>query len=117
MFDVFRKSLQVERKSAGHYEGGYWQQGEVTSCKITASIQATDVELLQTLPEGYRTRTSYTLITDSKLSTADDGKAPDIVIIDEKRFIVIAVMPWQNIDGMGHYEVIVVRENIDSNDN
>ena len=115
MFDVFRKSLPVERKSTGHYAGGYWQEDEVSTSTIQASIQATEVEVLQILPEGYRTRTSYTLFTDSSLLTAEAGvRTPDIVVIDNERFIVVSSMPWQNLASTQHYEVVVVKENIDT---
>ena len=107
MFDVFRRELNVYRKSDGSFIDGYWQDGEESSFNILASVQGTDAEVLQTLPEGYRTRESYTLFTDSELKTALTGtRTPD-------KFIEARVSPWQHLDPTKHYEVVVVRENVD----
>lgn len=114
MFDVFRRELNVYRKSDGSFIDGYWQDGEESSFNILASVQGTDAEVLQTLPEGYRTRESYTLFTDSELKTALTGtRTPDIVEINAEKFIVARVSPWQHLDPTKHYEVVVVRENVD----
>jgi len=75
MFDVFRRDLQVIRSGLGSYEQGMWREGTAEDAfYIKASVQATDAEVLETLPEGYRTRESYTLFTDSKLQTSVVGK-------------------------------------------
>lgn len=114
MFDVFRRELTVYRKSDGSFIDGYWQDGEESSFTILASVQGTDAEVLQTLPEGYRTRESYTLFTDSELKTAITGiRTPDIVEINAEKFIVARVSPWQHLDPTKHYEIVVVRENVD----
>ena len=115
MFDVFRKSLNVERKAQGGFADGYWQDGAAQSFSILASIQATDAEILETLPEGYRTKESYTLFTDTKLQTAiTNNTTPDIVVIDNEKFLVARVTPWRHLDPTMHYEIVVVRENVDA---
>jgi hypothetical protein len=114
MFDVFRKTLTALRKGDGSFIDGYWQDGEETSFSILASVQGTDAEILETLPEGYRTRESYTLFTDNELKTAITGiRTPDMVVIEEQKYIVARVSTWQHLDPTKHYEVVVVRENID----
>jgi len=114
MFDVFRRKLTVYRKGDGSFIDGYWQDGEESSFNILSSVQGTDAEILQTLPEGYRTRESYTLFTESKLQTAITGtRTPDIVEIEAEKFIVAKVSSWQHLDPTKHYEVVVVRENLD----
>ena len=117
MFDVFRRPLTVIRKGEGTHVDGVWVESESSTFSIKASVQATDAEILQTLPEGYRTRESYTLFTDSKLQTAKTGNNdPDIVIIHDDRYQVIRVTPWQNLDyATKHYEILVVKENFDAN--
>lgn len=116
MFDVFRKKLEVERKGQGEFVDGYWQDGSSSLFSIFASIQGTDAEILETLPEGYRTRESYTLFTDSKLQTAiTESATPDIITIEGDKFLVAKITPWQHLDPVKHYEVVVVRENIDAN--
>ena len=115
MFDVFRKPLNVIRKAPGLYAQGYWQEEEASSFTIYASVQGTDAEVLQTMPEGTRIHASYTLRTDTKLLTGAAGvSTPDIVIIDEERYLVMRVTKWQNLQFTKHYEVVVVRENIDA---
>ena len=116
MFDVFRQNLTIIRKEAGSFQNGYWCGGEDASFNITASVQATDAEILQTLPEGHRTTGSYTLLTESKLLTAvTNQRTPDIVIIDDQRYLVARITPWQHLAQTKHYEIVVVRENIDVN--
>ena len=118
MFDVFRRELQVTRSGLGGYEKGVWREsGLATDFTIKASVQATDAEVLETLPEGYRTRESYTLFTDSQLQTSIVGKRnPDMVDIDGEQFQVVRVTPWKNLAyPTAHYEVVVVKENVDGN--
>lgn len=119
MFDVFRRDLTVIHGRRGQYiKGIYTHVGMTVSHVIKASVQATDAEIMQTLPEGVRTKESYTLFTDSELSTADItvGKSADVVIIDGSRYQVIKVTKMSNLDFCTkHYEVVVVRENVDVN--
>ena len=115
-FNVFRRSLLVKRQGAGGYnDDGFWVEQESSSFSITASVQQTDAEVLQTLPEGYRTKESYTLFTESKLETAITGvRNADIVVIDSQDFQVTRVSPWQNLSfPTKHYEVLVTRVNED----
>lgn len=116
IFDVFRRSLQVRRRGEGAYnDDGLWEEGVSTLLSITASVQQTDAEVLQTLPEGYRTKESYTLYTDFKLETSIvDTRNADLVTIDDKDFQVVRVSPWRNLDfATKHYEALVVKVNED----
>lgn len=117
MFEVFRRELSVTRRGEGQYVEGIWVEDAGSEFTIKASVQATDAEILQTLPEGYRTAESYTLFTSTKLQTASINKSnPDIVTIDEGLFQVVRITPWQNLQyPTQHYEVLVVKENIDVN--
>ena len=118
MFDVFRRDLTVTRKAIGSYVNGLWvDNGQNSSFTIKASVQATDAEILQTLPEGYRTKESYTLFTDSKLQTSVVSKTnPDVVTIEDEPYQVVRVTPWKNLSyPTAHYEILVVRENVDVN--
>ena len=118
MFDVFRRNLTVKRKALGSYVNGLWVESQEDSVfTIKASVQATDAEILQTLPEGYRTKESYTLFTDSKLQTSVVSKTnPDVVTIEDEPYQVVRVTPWKNLSyPTAHYEILVVRENVDVN--
>ena len=116
MFGMFRRELVVERKGEGVYLDGYWEEGRITHFTILASVQGTDSFVLQTLPEGTSSSGAYTLRTDTKLLIGMAGvSTPDVVIIDGERFLVVRVTPWQNLPHTKHYEVLVVRENIDAN--
>ena len=115
MFAMFRRTLNVERKSAGKYIDGLWQDGEVTKFTIQASVQGTNAFILQTLEEGVRNKGNYTLRTSSKLTMGQIGvSTPDVVIIDDERFIVVRVTPWQNIKATSHYKIVVAREGADA---
>lgn len=117
MFDVFRRDLKVIRGRRGQYVNGvYSYTGMTVSHIIKASVQATDAEIMQTLPEGARTKESYTLFTDSELLTADvlAAKSADVVIIDDARYQVVKVTKMSNLDFCTkHYEAVIVRENED----
>lgn len=117
MFDVFRRDLTVYRIGQGQYANGIWQDGANTSIIIKASVQATDAEIMQTLPEGERTKESYTLFTNTKLETSKvNNSKPDVVMIEGERYQVIRVTAHQNLKyPTAHYEVLVVRENVDAN--
>lgn len=112
---MFRRSLTVERKAKGNFADGVWEEGETSSFNILASVQGTNAEVLQTMPDGASTSATYTLRTSTKLMTSVAGEStPDVVIIDDERFFVMRVTPWQNLQHTKHYEVVVVRDNTDA---
>ena len=117
MFDVFRKPLTVRRVPQGSYIDGAWvENGSEIVFTITASVQGVDAEILQTLPEGYRTSETHILYTSTQLYTSQlDFRNPDVVEINGHKFQVIKVTKQDNIKNYptNHYEVIVVRENVD----
>ncbi len=111
---IFRKKLQVIRKGDGSYQNFKWVDGELQNLEIEASVQPTPADVLLTLPEGFRTKSTYTLYTDTKLRTAEvDKNNPDIVVIDSERYQVVRIAAWQN-DVISHYEVLVVQEGTDA---
>lgn len=116
MFDVFRRVLSVKRYGVGSYNSlGEWIDGEESEFQIKASVQATDAEVLNTLPEGYRTTESYTIFTDTKLLTSEANKRnADVVTIEGDKFQVIKITPWLNLDyPTKHYETVLMRVNVD----
>lgn len=119
MFDVFRRDLAAKRKALGSYVNGLWAESqEDTSFTIKASVQGVDAETLQTLPEGYRTREAHILYTSAELKTSQlNVRKPDVVEIDGDKFQVIKVTKKDNIKNYptNHYEVIVIKENVDVN--
>jgi hypothetical protein len=119
MFDVFRKPLTVRRVPQGSYIDGAWVEiGSEIVFTITASVQGVDAEILQTLPEGYRTKEAHILYTSSELKTSQlNLRKPDVVEIDGDKFQVIKVTKKDNIKNYptNHYEVIVIKENVDDN--
>ena len=79
-------------------------------------FRSVDAEILQTLPEGYRTSETHILYTSAKLFTSQlDSRNPDVVEINGHKFQVIKVTKQDNIKNYptNHYEVIVVKENAD----
>lgn len=114
IFDAFRRELQVIRETEGSYINGYFVAGDLEFITIRGSIDPTPAEVMSNLPEGYRTRDSYTIYTDTMLRTSVKNKTnPDIVIIDDEKYIVIKVAHWGNTI-LKHYEVIVVKEDLDA---
>ena len=119
MFDIFRKPLTVTRVPEGSYINGTWvESGAGVVFTIKASVQGVDAETLQTLPEGYRTREAHILYTSAELKTSQlNVRKPDVVEIDGDKFLVIKVTKKDNIKNYptNHYEVIVIKENVDDN--
>lgn len=80
-------------------------------------MQGADNEVLQTLPEGYRTEKVYVLYTSTELKTADvkEQTTPDMVTIDDEDYNVIKVSKHKNIKGYAteHYQVVVIASNVD----
>lgn len=110
-FKVFRRELKVIRKSKGKYQSCKWHDGEESTFNITASVQGTNAEVLQTMPEGIRVNATYTLRTSTELRTSEvGGGKPDVVLIDGKRFLVVRITPHQNLEHTKHYQVVVTRD-------
>lgn len=116
-FRVFRQELEIVRKGTGNFDSGSWQYDqEERKFTITASVQGTNAEILQTLPDGTRINSTYTLRTNFKLSAGKPGEStPDIVLIDGEKFLVIRVTPHQNLPHTKHYEIVVAGDNKDEN--
>jgi hypothetical protein len=110
-FGIFRRELEVIRKKKGRYKSCQWRQGKESRFKITASVQGTNAEILQTMPEGARVNATYTLRTSTKLMTSKEGgDVPDMVLIDGNKFLVVRVTPYQNLLPTKHYQVVVTQD-------
>lgn len=106
-----KRELAVIRKSEGEYFQGEWYEGESYNFSIRASIQGTNAQVLQALPEGYRTSENYTLYTTSELLLNDK------VFIGDKEFMVIKVTPCQHFKATSHYQAVVTKILDDGNSN
>lgn len=111
MFDVFRRQLTI-RSSPGIYgEDGIWVNLPYVQSTIIASVQSIDDDVLATLPEGYRTRDNFLLITDTflKLAVPNESRA-DVVLIDGFWYQVVKVKTWKNTwQETKHCEAIVIK--------
>jgi hypothetical protein len=112
---LFKRELQVIRYAEGSLVEYQWIDGAEETFTIWASVQPTPAEILMTLPEGYRTRSLKTLYTNTKLNTSVTNEtSPDIVIIDNEKYVVIQVAPWNNTK-ISHWKITVAKEHIDAN--
>ncbi len=120
MFDVFRKKLTVRSSPGGFDETGIWVDQPPVERQITASLQPLDDDILDTLPEGYRTKESYLLISDSYLNLASVGNSrADIVEVEWSWYQVVSVKNWKSLSGFSfnyndHCEAIIVKMDDDS---
>jgi hypothetical protein len=114
MFDVFRRNITVIREGPGQVVDYIQVKGVTSTFVIKASVQPTPAEIMEILPEGYRTKESYTLYTDTELKTAiKDTTGPDIVLLDGVIFIVFKVSKWQNTL-LKHFEIVVIKRDSDA---
>lgn len=116
MFEVFRKDLIVIRVGDGFLdERGIWLDGTDTYLTIKASVQPTPAKVLETLPEGYRTKSTYTLYTNTRLRVSEDGLSnPDNVLIEDQLYQAIRIASWQN-KLINHYQILVSKVDVDGN--
>lgn len=114
MFDVFEREVEVIRQGTGDYvDGIYTKIVPDTYFTIKAVVQPINGDLLKITPDGYQNSVSYVLYTVTKLLTAkNELKNPDIVIIDDERFLVIKVENWTYSNTcIDHYRILVAKEN------
>jgi len=98
-----KRELLVTRKSEGVYFEGEWLEGQDNNFVIKASVQGTNAQTLQALPEGYRIRETYTLYTNTELLLGDK------VLINNEEFLVIKVTPYRHFKTTSHYQAVVVK--------
>ena len=111
MFDVFRRQLTV-RSCPGYFDiNGIWIKQPYVMSIIRASVQDLDDDTLEALPEGYRTKQMFSLITNSilKLSIVNKNTA-DQVNINGYWYQVVRLKSWSNtwIEN-NYYEAIVLK--------
>lgn len=104
-----RRELSVIRKGEGKYFQGEWLEGQISNFNIKASVQGSNAQILQALPEGYRTCETYTLYTGTELLLGDT------VFYNDQKFLVIKVTSWQHFKATSHYQVVVTRNIKDGN--
>ncbi len=107
--NLFKRDVTVIR-STGNWINGYWVEGENETFIIKANVQPVPAIVMETLPEGYRNKSSFILYTNTELNTSEDNESiPDVVILYGKRYLVTKKEIWQNTI-LSHYEIIVVME-------
>lgn len=113
--DIFKRDVDVIRTDIGSFVNGVWVDGSETFFIIRANVQPVPAIVMETLPEGYRTKSAFILYTNTELLTSEDNKNnPDIVILYGKRYFVTKKEIWQSTI-LAHYEIIVVKEEKDAN--
>lgn len=110
-FEIFRIPLVAYRKLPGSYVNGRWVEGGETSFTITASVQPSNGDEMQMVPEGRRNRKVYTLYTSYLINTVTDTN-PDQLVIYGDRYEVIRVENWHNNPSVffpvNHYKFIAM---------
>ncbi len=112
--DIFKRDVAVIRPGAGAYINGVWQQNTGSSFTIRANVQPVPAIVMETLPEGYRTKSAFILYTNTELNTAqEDLNNADIVQLYGEKYFVTKKEIWGNTN-LAHYEIIVVKEDSDA---
>ena len=112
---IFKRNVSVIRKGEGSYQDHVWQNGLDSNFIIRASVHPTPARVLETLPEGYRTKDSFTLYTNTRLISAEDNvNNPDIVILYDNKYLVAQIKRWDN-SSLSHFEIVVTKDERDVN--
>jgi hypothetical protein len=110
--DIFKRDVDVIRTLPGYYQKGKWVNGEKKNFTIRANVQPTPAEVMEILPEGERTKSSYTLFTNTELFTViENSNNYDRVLLDGTEFFVAKKEIWRNTI-LAHYEIIVVKREL-----
>lgn len=108
---MFCRTLTIRRILLQQDEDCIMQPLEPEYIEIRAIVQTADAEVLQALPEGYRTNETYVLFTDTKLRASLTNSAnADVALMDNEEYQVIRVQNW--IDSPcsnDHYEVVITK--------
>jgi hypothetical protein len=111
--DIFKRDVPVVRPGAGGFVNGVWQDGISSNFIIRANVQPVPAIVMETLPEGYRTKSAFMLYTNTELNTAEDNEStPDAVGLYGKKYLVTKKTIWRNTK-LAHYEIVVVKEEKD----
>ncbi len=109
MFDIFSRTLTVRRTQLEQDEDFIMRPSVTEYIEIRAIIQTADAEILQALPEGYRTTELYVVFTDTRLRASLINLAnADVVLMDNEEYQVIKIQNW--IDSPcsnNHYEALI----------
>ena len=112
MFSRFRQPLTVTRDGGeGEWVNGIWQPGAPTTLTARCSVQPSNQNDMEMLPEGRRDRQAFTLYGRTELKMADDNAETnaDRVEIYGDMFEVTHVERWTN-GIINHFKSIVVKE-------
>jgi hypothetical protein len=113
--DFFKSDVEIIRPGLGGYIDGVWLNSPSTTFIIRADVQPAPATVMDTLPEGYRTRSVYVLYTNTELFTSEDDLSnPDIVVLYGKRYFVTK-KEIRDRTIISHYKIIVVKEEKDVN--
>lgn len=113
--DIFKSDVQVVRPGLGGYIDGVYLESPSQTFIIRADVQPAPATVMETLPEGYRTKSAYVLYTNTELFTSeDDLNNPDIVSLYGKRYFVTK-KEIRDRTALKHYQIIVVKEEKDVN--
>ena len=104
-------ALTGKRPATGSWSKGRFTEGAYTALSLRASVQPLSPGArMQSLPEGRRESSAFTLFTLTELMTVDvnDDHNPDIITIYGLEYEVMDVQNWQN-GTIPHYEAVVAK--------
>ncbi len=114
-----RVELQIRRKtedSDGYWSGGVYHSTSVeTLIDIEANIQPSKYSDVMKLREGFRTRKSVTLYTNTLvriMREGDDGYLADEFTWKGDDYEIMYVQDWTEMGVLEHYKAIGVRKEL-----
>lgn len=114
--NYFRKTYTLIRKTEGHVVNNEILDQVETEILIKGSLQPVTGDDTQSTPQGRYTSAQFKFFTNFKARSSSEytDQNADVIIIDDIRYEVISVFPWQN-GILNHYKLILAQtyENAD----
>lgn len=108
--NYFRKPYTLIRKTGGRVVNNEIVDQVETVIIIKGSLQPATGDDTQSTPQGRYTSAQFKFFTNFKARSSSEyvDQNADVIIIDDIRYEVISVFPWQN-GVLEHYKLILAQ--------
>ena len=120
MISRFAKPYTVTKRANGSYVDGVYVQGAPSTVQVMLDIQpisATTAQMVESLPEGRRTREARAayapLNSGIKVLSAIDGAPGDLVAVDGQMWMFVAEAHFGTLGGRTSHTVFIIQREME----